>query len=142
MLQIHLVADTRARRHDAEIVEGALAPAQEGVALAVALVLHGHVLGEGALAAEIIDHHGMIDHEVDRRERIDLLGVAAEVLHGRAHGREVDDRGHAGEILHQHAGRAIGDLAIGAAVLQPGGHGLDVVDRDGAAILVAQQVLQ
>ena len=86
------------------------------------------VLGEGALAAEIVDHHGVVDDEIDGRERIDLLGVAAEVAHGRAHGREVDDRGHAGEILHQHAGRAIGDLAIRAAVLQPGGHGLDVID--------------
>ena len=100
------------------------------------------VLGEGALAAEIVDHHRVVDDEIDRRQRIDLLRVAAELLHRVAHGGEVDDRGHAGEVLHQHARRAIGDLAVGAAVLQPGGDRLDVVDRDGAAVLVAQQVLQ
>ena len=44
VFQVHLVADAGARRHDAEIVEGVLAPAQELVALAVALELDVHVL--------------------------------------------------------------------------------------------------
>ena len=35
-----------------------------------------------------------------------LFGIAAEVADGLAHGGEVDDAGHAGEVLHDHAGRA------------------------------------
>jgi tetratricopeptide (TPR) repeat protein len=43
-------------------------------------------------------------------------------LHGVAHGGEIDHGGHAGEVLHQHARRAEGDLVLGLAlVLQPGG---------------------
>ena len=38
-LEVHLVDDAGARRHDLEVVERALAPAQERVALAVALEL-------------------------------------------------------------------------------------------------------
>ena len=33
-------------------------------------------------------------------------GVAAEVDDGLAHGGQVDDAGHAGEVLHDHARRA------------------------------------
>ena len=39
VLEVHLVDDPGARRHDAEVVERALPPAEEGVALAVALEL-------------------------------------------------------------------------------------------------------
>jgi hypothetical protein len=61
------MADSSARRHQAEIVEGALAPAEEGVALAIALELLAHVLAERVRRAEAVDHDGMIDHEIDRR---------------------------------------------------------------------------
>ena len=58
-----------------------------------------------------------------------------------AHGGEIDHGGHAGEVLHQHPRRTIGDLAgrisapsaiaaIGATVL---------VDRDRAPVFVAWQ---
>ena len=48
VLEVDLVADPGRRRHDAEVVEGLLAPAQEGVALAVALVVAVGVDVEGA----------------------------------------------------------------------------------------------
>ena len=44
-----------------------LAPAQELVALAVALVFELDVLLEGAGAAEVVDHHRVVDDEIDRR---------------------------------------------------------------------------
>ena len=47
-LEVDLVDDARAGRHDAEAAQGRLRPAQELVALLVALVLAGHVEGEGA----------------------------------------------------------------------------------------------
>ena len=142
MLQIDLMADAGARRHHAEIVERLLAPAQKGIALAIALILEADILGEGFLVAEMIDHDRVVDHQIDRRQRIDLLGVAAHGLHGVAHGRQIDHGGHAGEILHQHARRAIGDFAVGFAVLQPGADGLDIVHLHRAAVLMAQQVFQ
>ena len=142
-LEVDLVADAGAGRHHAEIVEGALAPLEEDVALAVALVLVLDVALERGGRAELVDDHRVVDDEVDGDERVDLLRVAAEALHAVAHGGEIDDRRHAGEVLHQDARRAEADLlAGGALVVDPGGERLDVVLGDGAAVLVAQEVLE
>ena len=46
VLEVDLVADAHARGHDAELLEGALGPLQERVALDVALVLDRDVLLE------------------------------------------------------------------------------------------------
>ena len=98
---------------------------------------------EGARRAELVDHHRMVDDEVDRVQRVDLLRVAAERLDAVPHRGEVDHRRHAGEVLHQHARRAIGDLArVLAAERRPFGEGADVVDRDRLAVLEAQHVLE
>ena len=105
------MADAGARRHNAEVVEAPLAPFQERVALHVAFIFAVHVRLEGRGVAEFVDHDRVVDHQVDRDQRVDLLGVAAKRLDRVAHRGQVDHGGHAGEILHQHAGRAIGDLA-------------------------------
>ena len=78
-------------RDDLEVVERALAPAQELVALAVALVLDLDVALEGLGRAEDVGDHGVVDDQLGRRERVDLGRVAAEVGHRLAHGGEVDD---------------------------------------------------
>ena len=57
--------DAGARRHDAEVVEGLLAPAQELVALAVALEFDLDVPREGVSRAEVVDLHRVVDDEVD-----------------------------------------------------------------------------
>ena len=46
ILQVHLVNDTGARRHHAEIAEGLLSPAEQGVTLAVTFVLALYIAGE------------------------------------------------------------------------------------------------
>jgi hypothetical protein len=43
------------------------------------------------------------ERELDRHERVDPGGVAPQLLHGVAQGHEVDDRRHAGEVLHERA---------------------------------------
>ena len=48
-----------------------------------------------------------------------LVGVAAELGDGLAHRGEVDDAGHAGEVLHDHARRGELDLGVGLGVLVP-----------------------
>ncbi len=142
-LEVHLVADAGAGRHDAEVVEGALAPLEEVVALGVALVLELDVVAVSLRGAEVVDDHRVVDDEIDGHQRIDLLRIAAEAFHAVAHCREVDDGGNAGEVLHQHAGGAEADFgACLAAVIQPAGDVLDVGLGDRAAVLVAQQVFQ
>ena len=84
----------------------------------------------------------VVDDEIDRDLRIDDTGIAAEIGRGVAHGGKVDDRRHAGEILHQDAGGAVGDLAVGSALLHPFGDRLDVVGGDAAPVFEAQQIFQ
>ena len=136
------MADAGAGRHDAEIRERARRPFQEFVALLVLLVLFLDVLLERVLVAEEIHRDRMVDDEIDRHQRIDLLRVAAEMVHRVAHRGEIDHRGHAGEVLHQHARRAERNFAVGGLVLEPRREGLDVLLGDGAAVLVAQHVFQ
>ena len=136
------MADAGARRDDAEVLERLLAPAEEGIALAVARHLQRDVLPERLGRAEVIDHHRVVDDEIDRRERIDAAGVAAEGGHRGAHRGEVHHRGYARKILHQHAGRAVGDFARAAPLFQPASHCADVVDGDAATVFEAEQVLQ
>ena len=142
VLEVDLVADPGRRRHDAEVVEGLPAPLEERVALAVALELALGVDGEGALVAEGVDLDRVVDHQVDVDQRVDLLRVAADLGHRVAHRRQVDDRRHAGEVLHQHPGRLEGDLdaRLGGGV--PAGDRLDVGGADRDAVLEPQDVLQ
>ncbi len=142
VFQIDLMADAGAGRHHGEVVEGALSPLQELVALLVLLVLFGHVLAEGGVVAEEIDDHRVIDDEVDRDQRVDLLGVATERLHRIAHRGEIHHCGHAGEVLHQHPRRTERDFMLELALLQPFRDGLDVFLLHRATVFIAQQVLQ
>ena len=92
----------------------------------------------------------MIDDEFDRHQRIDLVGVPAEGDDGVAHRGEVDDGGHAGEVLHQDAlGRegdllrvVAGGLTVTRGILAPARERLDVGGGDLDAVFVSQQVLQ
>ena len=70
--------------------------------------------------------------------------VAAEIGHRVAHRGEVDDRGHAGEVLHEHARGhelQLADTGLGRGT-RPVGERADVVGVDVRAVLVAQQVLE
>ena len=143
VLEVDLVADAGARRHDAEVVERALAPLQEVVALGIALVLQLHILLEGAGRTEFVNDDRVVDHQIDRHQRIDLFRIAAQLVHGVAHGGQIDDSRNAGEILHQHAGRTEGDfLFLLALVDHPLGASLDIRLGNRTAVLMAQQVFQ
>ena len=110
-LEVHLVDDARRRRDDGEVLERLLSPAQERVALAVALELDLGVAEQRERARVDVDLHRVVDDELGRELRIDAGRIAAEVAHRVTHGGEVDDRGHAREVLQQHAGRREADLA-------------------------------
>jgi hypothetical protein len=110
------VADPGVGRDDGEVVERVLTPAQEGVALDVALELALGVALERVAGAEDVDLDRVVDHQLGRHERVDLLRIAAELGDRVAHRREVDDPGHAGEVLHQHARRRKAISLLGSAL--------------------------
>ena len=141
-LEVDLVDDPGARRHDAQVAERGLRPAQELVPLAVALVLLADVERERPGAAPRVDLDRVVDHEVRGDERVDAGGVAAEARHRVAHGREVHDRGHAGEVLEDDPRGHERDLGLAAAARPPGGEGRDVLLAHDAAAGVAQRVLE
>ncbi len=143
IFEVDLVADAGAGRHDAEVLEGALAPLQEVVALAVAGVFQRDVVGEGFRRAKLVDDDRVVDDEIDRNERIDLGRIAAEFRHAIAHCGEIDNGWDAGEVLHQHACGAEADFFFGfALVVEPFGHGHDVGLIDRAVVLVAKEVFE
>ncbi len=142
VLQIDLVDDAGARWHDLEVVQRLRPPFQELVALAIALILHLDILLERLRRAELVHHDGMVDDEVAGHLRIDLLGVAAEPGHRVAHGGEIDDAGHAGEVLHHHARRAVLDFAVDMACLGPVDDRLRVLHRGRLAVFMPQHVFQ
>ncbi len=80
IFKVDLVTDAGARRNDAEILEGLLAPFQEAVAFAVALVFEFDVAGKGGRRAEFVDDDRVVDDEIDGNQRVDLFRVAAERL--------------------------------------------------------------
>ena len=137
VLEVHLVADAGAGRHDLEVVERGLAPAQEQVALAVALELELDVAPERDARRERVDLHRVVDHELGRDQRVDLRRVAAEVGHRVPHRREVDDRRHAGEVLEQDARRRERDLVRRLGLRIPPRDRVDVL-----LVAVAEHVLE
>ena len=141
-LQVDLVDDAGARRHDPQVAERGLRPAQELVALAVALVLAADVEGEGAAAAPRVDLDRVVDDEVRRDEGVHARRVAAERGHRVAHRREVHDRGHAGEVLEDDAGGHERDLGLAAGARTPGREGRHVLLAHDAAAGVAERVLE
>src|ERR1700690_4581007 len=90
VLEVNPVADAHAGRDRGEVAEGGLAPLEEGVALAVAGELQGGVEVVGVGVAEFVDLDGVVDDQFGGLERVDLLRIAAEGLHGVAHGSEIE----------------------------------------------------
>ena len=142
VFDIDLVDDARVGRDDLEVVEGALPPPEEGVALAVPRKLELGVEREGVGTAEVVDLHGVIDHQLHRLQRVDAIGVAAERDDRIAHRGEVDDAGHASEILQEDARRHERDLLLATGGRLPLGERADIAGLDEGVVLAAQQVLE
>ena len=136
------MADAGAGRHRAEILQRAAAPAQELIAFQIAGIFQRHIVFKRLGVAEFIDHHAVIDDQIDRHQRVDLHRIAAELGDGIAHGGQIDNAGHAGEILHQHARRAIVDFVVRRAGGLPIDHGLHIGGGHGVAVFKAQQIFQ
>ena len=142
VLDVDLVHDAGAGRHHLEVLECGLSPAQELVALAVALVLDLDVSLECVLRTEQVGDDRVVYDEFSGREWVDLGRVATELGDGLAHGREVDDAGDAGEVLHDDAGGGELDLGVRLRGRNPAADRPDVGRGDIGAVLGAQQILE
>ena len=78
VLEVHLVHDAGARRHDAEVAKRLLCPLEQTVALAVPLHLARDVQLERRRRAEEIHLDRVVDHQVGLHERVDLVRVASQ----------------------------------------------------------------
>ncbi len=142
VLDVDLVHDPGAGRHDLEVVERALPPPQELVTLAVALVLQLDIPLEGVGPAGNIGDHRVVDDHLGGCQRVDPARVSAELGDGLTHGGEVDDARDAGEVLHDHARRRELDLGVRLGAGIPAGEGADLLRCDVGAVLGPQEVLQ
>ena len=113
VFEVHLVHDAGIRGHDTEPLERLLRPPQQGVSLAVALELEVGIGLEGDGRAELINDHGVVDHELGREERIYMLRVSSHAPDRVAHRGEINDGGHAREVLKQDPGGHERDLCVG-----------------------------
>ncbi len=96
----------------------------------------------GAGGAEFVHLHRVVDDQLGRHQRIYALRIAAQRLDGVAHGGQVDDGGHAGKVLHQHARGHVGNLAAGLGLGVPVGQEVDVAGGNVHAVFAAQQVFK
>lgn len=142
VFDVHLVDDAGARRHDTELVERTLPPPQELVALEVALILQCHVELQRLGATEIVGDDTVVDDQFGRCQRVDPVGVPTHLGERLAHGGQIHDTRHTGEVLHDHPGRCELDLLAGGGTGIPGRQRADLLSRDVGAVLGAQEVLQ
>ncbi len=136
--------DAGSRRNDPEVAERLLSPAQQPVALAVALVLAFDIALEGQRRAEQVYLDGVVDHQVGWNQWIDLVWIAVHACHRRTHGCQVCYSRHAGEILEQHASRheCIFRVILRGLSRRPARQRLNILLRDGFASGMPKHILQ
>ena len=131
-----------ARRHHAEVAQRILPPLQEFIALVVAFELEVGVDEERGFRAVLVDLHRVIDHEIDRLQRIDTRRITAELYHRVAHRGEINDARHTGEVLQQHASRPERDFLVDGRLDVPVRQRFDIGPLHERAIFAAKQVLE
>jgi hypothetical protein len=142
ILQIHLVDDAGIGGDHAEVLKGLLSPPEKLIPLLVAIELLLGIDQKRRVGAIFIDLNRVIDHQIDRLERVDTFRGAAEPDDGIAHRGEIDDRRHAGKVLQQHATGAEGDFLLGLAPDVPSSERFNVRSLDERVVLVAQEILE
>ena len=104
VLQVDLVHDAKARWHHTEGVKGLHAPLHKFIAFAVALELKLHVQVQRLLGTEVVHHDGVVHHQVHRHKGFNFFGVGAQLARCAAHRGQIDQQGHASEVLQHHPG--------------------------------------
>ncbi len=142
ILQVHLMHNARRRGHRTEVIQRLLPPLEERVPLVVPLELLLRVDRQRNTRREVVHLHRVIDDQIARDGRVDLLWVAAEILHRVTHGGKVNNTRHAGEVLQHHTPGHERHLdavdALGVVVGQP----RDVIVGDDEPIKVPHHRLK
>ena len=141
-LEVHLVHDADARRHDLERVKRLHAPLQKLVTLAVARKLQVEILVHRILRSGEVHLHRVIDHQVYRHQRLDDLWILAQAYRRRAHRCQVHQQRHAGKILQHNPGDGEWNLLRALRLGLPPGELADVLLRHLLAVTIAQHRLQ
>ena len=137
------MADASAGWDNAEVVKGRLTPFKEGIALHIALIFPINIHLKGAGGAKLINHDRMINHQIHRVQRVDLFRIPAKRNNSITHRGQINHCRHAGKILHQNAGRAIGNFSrIFSALCAPFGKGFDIIDRYSLSVFEPQHIFQ
>ena len=142
VLEIDLMNDADAGRDNLEGVEGLHAPFHELIALLVARKLELHVQIERIRCTEVVDHHRVVDHQIDRHQRLDSLGILAHLTGHPAHRCQVGQQRHTGKVLKHDTGDDEGDLIDPVGARLPVGELLDMLLGHLLAIDIAQHGLQ
>ena len=138
IFQVDLMNNADSGRDDFERVEGLHPPFEELVAFAVALEFHVQVARHRFRAAGEIHLHRVVHHQVHRHERLDDFWIPAQTHHRRAHGRQVHQERHAGEILQDNARHDEWNLLGARRFGPPLRQFADVVFRDLLPVAIAQ----
>ena len=142
VFQVNLMDDAGAWRYYLEIVESLLAPAQKLIAFAVAFKLQRHVLFQCLGGTEIVDHDRMVNDQLSRCQRVNFLRIPAQLLHGIAHGSQIDHRRYAGKILHDDPRRGKRNFR-GCRILRiVFGQRKNVLSGNSLAVFVPEQIFQ
>ena len=88
--------------------------------------------------AEKVDLNRMVDHQIDRHQRIDFVGITAEPLHGASHRCQIDHAGHSRKVLQDHAGRFERNFCSRRRRRIPASQIGYIALRNGVAIAVSQ----
>ena len=112
------------------------------VALFVALEFEQGVHVESVGGAEFVDLDGVVDDQFHRLQRVDERGIAAQGLHGVAHGGQVDDAGDAGEILQEDAAGGESDFLFRLRLAVPICERAHFFFGDVASVFGAELVLE
>ena len=112
VLQVDLMHDTRAGRHHGEGLESLLAPLQKLITLGVALELTRQVALIGTGEACAVHLHGVVHHQIHRHQRLHRGRVLPQILHGRAHRRQIHQQRHPRQVLQNNARHGEGYLVI------------------------------
>ena len=137
VFQIDLMHDADARRNDFEFFEGLHPPFEKLIAFGIALKLFVHIEVQCLLRALIINHHRMVDYQIDGHERLNLFWVKAHGRGGGAHGSQIGQQRHACEILQHHACNHKGNFLCAWRVGLPIGQLRHVLGANQIAITMA-----
>ena len=113
IFQVHLMDDSRGRRHHLKLLKRIGAPPQELIAFPVPFEFDLRVDTQRVVPRKPVDLDRMVDDQVGGYQRLDPPGVLSHPRQGGTQRGQVHQGWHAGEVLQYHARRHEGDLRPG-----------------------------